>query len=128
MENILYTGTVYWAFDYEIEEMHQGERYFIRHLSFSAPLSRHQGNFYLTDNSIILESAAGNITIRLSEITQLYLGFDEIYSANSVKNFGLSWQPLRIIFKDDQVIYLVIDYRYGFTANNQIFALLKEIC
>jgi hypothetical protein len=128
MEKLLYQGTVYWSFVHEIEDMGIGERFFVRHVSFSAPLSKHQGVFYLSDRSIILESEDQKVTIPLSKITQLYLGFDEVFSGSSVKNFGMFWQPLRIVYNDDEVIYLIIDYKYGFAANKQIFQLLKEIC
>lgn len=128
MEKIFYEGIVNWAYDHEIQEMDYAERYFIRHISFSPPLSRHYGAFYLTDNAIILEGENDHIKIYLTEINQLFLGFDDVYSNASAKNFGLFWKPLRITFDDSKVIYLVIDYKFGFTANNQIFELLKEIC
>lgn len=127
MENIYYEGNVYWAYDHEISEMNYAERYFIRHLSFSPPLSKHQGNFSLTDRAIVLEAEEEKVTINLSTVTQLYLGFDEVYSSASAKNFGMFWKPLRIEF-EESVIYIVVDYKFGFTANDQIFELLKELC
>lgn len=127
MENIYYEGNVYWAYDHEIAEMNYAERYFIRHLSFSPPLSKHQGNFSLTDHAMVLEAEEEKVTINLSTVTQLYLGFDDVYSSASAKNFGMFWKPLRIEF-EESVTYIVVDYKFGFTANNQIFELLKELC
>ena len=128
MENILYEGIVYWAYDYEITSMNYAERYFIRHLSLSAPLSKHRGNFYLTSNSIIVEEDENELTIKLTDISQLYLGYDNVYSSSSAKNFGLFWKPLRIELEDETIVYLVVDYRNGFSQNATIFELLKELC
>jgi hypothetical protein len=126
MENILYEGTVLWATDAEITEMHFSERFIARQFSFVTPLSKHSGLIRLTDKSILIQGDE-DLVIPLAYINQLYMGFDDVFSVASVKNFGLFWQPIRLNYGNDLVVYLIVDYNYVGSSNRQFFGLLKEM-
>jgi hypothetical protein len=126
MQNIFYEGNVLWAFDEELSEMNVGEKVLLRQISFSPPLSKHHGRIYLTDDAIIIDGDR-ELLIALFEITQIYHGFDEVFTPASAKNFGLSWQPLRITFSNGSSVYLLIDYNYLTTANAHFFSLLQQL-
>jgi hypothetical protein len=126
MENILYEGNVLWATDSEITEMHFSERFLARQFSFVTPLSRHSGAICLTDKSILIQGDE-DLVIPLAYINQLYMGFDDVFSVASVKNFGLFWQPIRLNYGNDLVVYLIVDYNFVGSSNRQFFGLLKEM-
>lgn len=124
MENLIYEGTVYWAMDTEILAMDLTERYVGRHFSLTPPLSQHEGRIYLTNTAIHLEGDQQMI-ILLADITQISLDFDEVFSAASVKNFGMFWKPLRVTYGLDHIIYLIIDYTLMISNNKRFFEILK---
>jgi len=126
MENILYEGNVLWATDNEITAMDFSERFLARQFSFVPPLSRHRGVICLTDKSILIEGDE-DLVIPLNHINQLYLGFDDVYSVASVKNFGLFWQPIRVNYGNDLVVYLIVDYNFFGSSNKQFFGMLTEL-
>jgi hypothetical protein len=126
MENLIYEGTVYWAFDSEILAMDPAERYIGRHFSSVPPLSKHHGRIYLTETMIFIEGDE-DLTIPLVEITQLCLDFDEIFSAASVKNFGMFWKPLRVKYGLDVVVYLIVDFSLMISNNKRFYELLTNM-
>ena len=126
MENILYEGTVLWAADTEIQAMDFSERFLARQVSFVPPLSKHKGAVCLTNKSLLIEGDE-DLVIPLNHINQLYLGFDDVFSVASVKNFGMLWQPLRINYGNDLIIYLIVDYNIFGSANKRFFNLLKGL-
>lgn len=126
MENVIYEGNVLWAFDTEIQAMDFSERFLARQFSFVPPLSKHNGRIYLTDASIVIEGD-DDLTIPLNDINQLYLGFDDVFSVASAKNFGMMWQPLRINFGYDRTVYLIIDHNFFTASNKRFFGMLKEM-
>lgn len=84
----------------------------LRHISGVPPLHNHEGEIYLTSDSIIIKGDE-NLNILLSSIIQLYHGYDDTYRSSYVKNFGIFWQPLRVEFYTgfDRLnrIYLIIN-------------------
>ncbi|MET1053714.1 MAG: hypothetical protein ABWY16_00260 [Pedobacter sp.] len=126
MEKLIYEGAVYWAYDTEILAMDVSERYLGRHFSSVPPLSKHQGRIYLTNTAIFIEGDE-EASIPLSEITQISLDFDEVFSAASVKNFGMFWKPLRITYGLDSIIYLIVDYSVMISNNKRFFELLTSM-
>ena len=127
LKNILLKGNVLWAYDSELENKSQMNR-FAGLFSFVKPLHQHKGEIILTDNQIVI-SGDYPVSISLVSIDQLFLGFDEFYSVGSVKNWGAFWQPLRIKFSDltPRKIYLVIGYN-GISAQNKLwYDTLKEM-
>lgn len=126
MENILYEGNVLWATAAEIQEMDFSERFLARQFSFVPPLSKHRGALCLTDKSLLIEGDE-DLVIPLNRINQLYLGFDEVFLVASAKNFGMSWQPIRINYGNDLIVYLIIDYNLFGSGNNKFFNLMTEL-
>jgi hypothetical protein len=115
-DELILQGSVMWSFDYEVMEYTPGQKLISGLSGFGGPLHNHQGNIGLTDESIIIEADNDDedLVISLSSINQVYLGYDDIYTAESVKNAGLFWKPLRLEYYSAayqlQKIYLIIDY------------------
>lgn len=125
-QQIYFEGQALWIYDHELQTMEYNERFTIRHFSFVPPLSRHNGTAILTERSILLEGDE-SIVIPLASIEELYYGFDDLYTAASVKNFGAFWKPLRIRQGLAGYIYLIINYRYFYTSNEHFLTLLKDL-
>lgn len=126
MTNIFYEGNVLWAYDTEINSMNVSERFLSRHFSLVPPLSKHKGRIYLTGQSLMIDGDQ-ELLIPLADMDEIYHGFDEVFAAASAKNFGMSWQPLRISYANGHTVYLIVDYNYITTANLRFFNLLKEL-
>ena len=122
-------GRVLWSYDYEFAGKRRTvtnrlfSRWYLGLFSFIKPLNNnHEGQIILTGSELLI-TGDEDLSIPLSSVNELYLGFDALFPATSVKNFGAFWQPLRlefIIFKETRIIYLTIDYN-GLTANNQLW-------
>ncbi len=107
MRTIL-TGDALWCLDVEILDRDRAND-FAFHISGVLPFHRHRGEISLNERSLTI--VGGDILeILLEDLTELYLGFDEIYTRSLSKNFGMFWEPLRITMNKEQSIYLVIDY------------------
>ena len=105
------------------------------HTSFTNPLHRYKGLLKLDRETLSfhgIEKKTGNdfrLTVYRREIQQLYLGFDEVFTAFETRNLGLGWKPLRVVFireKTDYHMYLIITYSPGRTENEIWMELLKE--
>src|SRR5271167_1579931 len=93
----LLQGVAKWSYDYEMAEFTSTQKAITAMTSFVPPLHRHEGNIALTNSEIIIEGIGDddeNLTIQLNQLKQIYLGFDDLFPATSVKSFGLLWQPL----------------------------------
>ncbi|MBB5637219.1 hypothetical protein HDF26_004452 [Pedobacter cryoconitis] len=126
---VLQSGTVLWVFDYEFPEFTLLEKI---GMLFSGvnPLHKHSGTVYLTQDQLRLAAQDDELIIPLRDITQLYMGFDEIYKVTYVKSMGTFWQPVRIVYdqgNETKTVYLVIDLNYLSSGNNQWFGMLKEM-
>jgi len=102
--------------------------------SFVSPLHRHEGTIALTNSEIIIEGIGDDdedLTIQLDRLKQIYLGFDDVFPATSVKSFGFLWQPLRIEFYisavGTQSIYLIIDYNGLYTHDKDWYNTLTQM-
>ena len=127
--NILMSGHALWSYADEIAE--SGLKDEIQALfSFAKPLHHHEGEVLLTDSSLIINGDI-NLSIPLSDLNQLYLGFDDVFKSTYVKNNGMFWQPLRISFYDGNTVgtlYLIIDHNFiGTAKDKQWFDALKEV-
>ena len=127
METYL-TGNVLWSFDYELEQAGLTQE-MLALFSLMPPIHRHEGQLSLTDVALIIEGDISK-TIPLSVISQLYLGFDEVFRQSLVKNGGVFWQPLRLTLEGKagkEIVYLIIDHG-PFGAKNTIwFNALKDM-
>ncbi|RFZ81826.1 hypothetical protein DYU05_18565 [Mucilaginibacter terrenus] len=132
-EDLLLQGTVKWSYSHELAEFTGEYKRMSAMLSFSPPLHRHSGNIALTTTELIIEGAEGDedLTLKLSAIKQLYLGFDDIFPAHSVRSRGILWQPLRIEYYTStlttECIYLVIDFNGLYTHDKAWYNALREL-
>lgn len=117
-------GKVMWSFDHEIGAFSTTQKMLTGLSGIGGPLHAHNGNIALTSEQIIIEGLENDedLTIYLTAINELYLGFDDVYTVYSVKNAGLFWQPLRLEYFSNsyqtKTIYLIIEYN-GLYAHNK---------
>jgi hypothetical protein len=133
-ETFLLQGTAKWSYDYEMAEFTETQKAMTAMTLFVPPLHRHEGNIALTNSEIIIEGIGDDdedLTIQLNQLKQIYLGFDDVFSALSVKSFGLFWQPLRIEYYtsavETQSIYLIIDFNGIYTHDKDWFKTLTQM-
>jgi hypothetical protein len=133
-ETFLLQGTAKWSYDYEMAEFTETQKALASMTSFVPPLHRHEGNIALTNSEIIIEGVGDDgedLSIQLNTLKQIYLGFDDVFSALSVKSFGLFWQPLRIEYYisavETQSIYLIIDFNGIYTHDKDWFKTLTQM-
>ncbi|KIA91918.1 hypothetical protein OC25_19260 [Pedobacter kyungheensis] len=116
-------GNVLWSYDHELTN-EKGTSW-IKKLaglfSFLKPIHKHEGNILLASNGIFI-TGDEQLEVPLSNIEEVYMGFDELFPASPIKNFGLFWQPIRIRSTisrtQSQTVYLVIN-RTGIFSDNQ---------
>jgi len=123
---LLFESKALWIHDYEISAMSYDERFTIRHFSSVPPLSKHDGFIRLSETEIVLEGDEDRI-IPLASVTELYHGFDELYPASSVKNFGAFWKPLRIKHGYGNCTYFILNHGLFGTSNAHFLDLLKDL-
>jgi hypothetical protein len=117
-------GKALWSYDYELLQR-DASNDFAYH--FGIPFHQHAGEIVLTDETLTI-SGDEKLSVPLSHITQIALGFDDNFPDTLVKNFGLFWQPLRIMLRTNESIYLIIDYNIILGPKNKFwFESLKKI-
>lgn len=122
---VILSGSILWSFDVEVQNRNKNND-FTFHVSGMKPFHCYAGEIFLTERSIKIIGDS-EFEIRLENLTQIYLGFDENYSTSLSKNFGVFWQPLRLTLLDGQMIYLIIDYNFVSTNNKLWFHTLQEL-
>jgi hypothetical protein len=118
-------GKVLWSFDEEVLDrdlFHELGAHFTGVL----PFHRHSGEIALTKDALIIVGD-NDLEIPLSNVKQVYLGFDDIFPRTLLKNFGFFWQPLRISLSTGQSLYLIIDYTILGAKNQLWFNELQEV-
>lgn len=123
--NILLQGNVLWTYNHELEQRMR-YREFASHLSGVGLFYTHSGKITLTQKYLLIEGDEV-LELRLEDIEQIFLGFDELYVRALVKNFGVFWQPLRVITKHNLTVYLIIDYNSLWCKNSLWFNTLKDV-
>jgi len=121
----LLSGSVLWSFDAEVKLRNRNNDISF-HVSGVRPFHCHIGEIHLTENSICL-TGEDELVIPLEHLSQLYLGFDDIYTPSLSKNLGLFWQPLRLTMDDERLIYLIIDYNFLGSKNKMWFDNLTKM-
>lgn len=107
------------------------------HTSFAKPLHRYEGNLTLSDEKIMFDGKDTKtknhtaIEINKTEVTNLYLGFDDVFRRGEDRSLGIGFQPLRIIFSKDEkerTLYLIIDFNrlLRTTKNQEWYEELKK--
>ncbi|MDN5288184.1 MAG: hypothetical protein JWR38_4458 [Mucilaginibacter sp.] len=131
-ENFLLQGTVKWSYDHELAEVSQTRKIMTGMASFTPPLHHHEGYIALTSTEIIIESDNDeDLSIPLSTVNQVYLGFDDLFPMVSVRGAGLFWQPLRIGYSlssfETQYIYVIINFNGIYTHDKEWFNTLTAM-
>ena len=75
-----------------------------------------------TDEEISLE-------IYKDQVEEISLGFDESFNAMETRGLGLTWLPLRLQLNQngsEKKLYIITDYRLGWTDNQEYFEYLKK--
>ncbi len=125
-------GNVQWSYDHELtHEKGSGWLKKIAGLfSFLTPRHNHEGNILLASNGLFI-TGDEQLELPLSNIEEVYMGFDDLFPASSVKNFGLFWQPIRIRStisrSESQTVYLVINHTGIFSDNQTWFNTLISL-
>lgn len=102
------------------------------HISLMPPLHRYDGFIKLEAGHLLYsgEDTKTGKSLRFkidkAQVSQLSLGFDKTYTAFSSKDLGLFWKPLRLRLLNGTMLYLIINYRIGFTDNEFWFNTLKS--
>jgi len=126
---ILFESPVLWGYGFELESK-SGLNQIAAQFSGVPPIHEHSGNLVLTTGALQI-TGDEDLLISLTDIDQLYLGFDEIYPRNFVKNFGAFCQPLRITSSNgisESTIYLIAGYSASSCAPTQtLFKLLQDL-
>lgn len=119
----------FWSYEHELENKDSISQ-IAAQFSGIPPIHDHEGSLTLTNSylSIIGET---DLIIQLPDIDQLYLGFDDIYRRNFIKNLGLMCQPLRITYSNAlkaEVIYVIADYNFvGCAMTEQLFNQIHDL-
>jgi len=124
MDPIL-SGRVLWSFDREVTSRNMGNDIGF-HFSGVLPFHCHEGEIFLTEHEIRLVGD-DEMLVPLEELTELYHGFDDIYTPTLSKNFGMFWKPLRLSLYGGAVLYLIIDYNLLGTKNKSWFDTLTNM-
>jgi hypothetical protein len=107
------------------------------HTSFVKPLHRYEGNITLSDEKIVFDGKDIKtkndcaIEINKIDVTDIYLGFDDVFKRGEERSLGISFQPLRIVFSKDEkeyILYLIIDFNrlLRATKNKEWYEELKK--
>jgi hypothetical protein len=107
------------------------------HTSFVKPLHRYEGNIILSHEKIMFDGKDTKtkndyaIEINKMDVTDIYLGFDDVFKRGEDRSLGISFQPLRIIFSKDEkeyILYLIIDFNRLLRAskNKEWYEELKK--
>ncbi|KIO75415.1 hypothetical protein TH53_20800 [Pedobacter lusitanus] len=125
----LLEAKVLWSYDHELETK-TGINNIAAQFTGVPPVHNHTGVLRLTKDGLIIRGDE-DLIIPLADVEEAYVGFDESYQRNFVKNLGLLCQPLRIVTNNGiskNTIYLILDYNYfGCAKNLTLFDLLQEM-
>jgi hypothetical protein len=129
----LLQGTVKWSYDHEMAEISVSRKILAGMVSGVQALQHHQGNIALSTTALIIEGINDDedLTIPLSDMKQLYIGFDDLFPITAVKSMGMLWQPLRIGYYisafETKCIYLIIDFNGVYTHDKEWFNTLTQM-
>ncbi len=119
------SANVLWSFDQEVIERNSVNDIGF-HFTGALPFHRHGGEILLTENAINI-TGEDQLQVLLGELTELYHGFDDIYTPSLSKNFGMFWKPLRLTLNSGTLLYLIIDYNMLGTKNKVWFDTLTNM-
>lgn len=105
------------------------------HISFGKPLHRYEGILKIHANALVLEGQdiknQEDIILEIDkwQIEEVYYGFDETFRASDTRGLGLTWLPVRLTLNtnsESRNLYLIVNYRFGKTDNQDFFEFLKR--
>jgi hypothetical protein len=129
----LLQGTAKWSYDHEMAEISPSRKILAGIVSGATALPHHNGNIALSTTALIIEGINDDedLTIPLSTMKQLYIGFDDLFPITAVKSMGMLWQPLRIEYyiaaSETKCIYLIIDFNGVYTHDKEWFNMLTQM-
>jgi len=125
----LLESRVLWSYDHELKAK-TAFHHLAAQFSGIPPVHDHSGVLYVTERGLTIKGDE-DLVISLADIEEIYLGFDEVYPRNFIKNFGVFSEPLRILSVSrfsKTTIYMFLDYNFfGFAKNQTLFNLLQEV-
>ncbi|WP_421941215.1 hypothetical protein [Pedobacter sp.] len=122
-------GNVLWSYDYELSDKKNAGFFqkFKEFFSFLKPPHHHEGDILLASNGIFI-TGDEPLEMPISHIEEVYMGFDDIFPASAIKNFGPFWQPIRIKSivsrTESRTVYLIINHSGLFSDNQTWFNTL----
>jgi hypothetical protein len=125
-------GNVLWSYDHELtnEKSSSWIKKIAGLFSFLKPIHNHEGSILLASNGLFI-TGDEQLELPLSNIEEVYMGFDDLFPASSAKNFGAFWQPIRIRStisrSESQTVYLVINHTGIFSDNQTWFNTLISL-
>jgi hypothetical protein len=125
-------GNVLWSYDHELtnEKSSSWIKKIAGLFSFLKPIHNHEGNILLASNGLFI-TGDEQLELPLSNIEEVYMGFDDLFPASSAKNLGAFWQPIRIRStisrSESQTVYLVINHTGIFSDNQTWFNTLISL-
>jgi len=107
------------------------------HTSFARPLHRYDGELELWDEKIVFRGKDTktkdnySLDVGRKEITDVHLGFDDVFKRMEDRSVGISFLPLRIRFSKggyEQCMYLIMDFRRASrrTTNKEWYELIQK--
>nr|WP_067056390.1 hypothetical protein [Mucilaginibacter sp. L294] len=132
-DEVVLQGKVMWSYDYEMVEFTSAQKLMTGLSGIGGPLHNHQGYIALTGEQVLIEGQEGDeaLIIPLASMNELYLGYDDVFTASSVKNGGLFWQPLRLEYLSNNYqttkVYLIIDYNGLYSHNKRWYETLTAM-
>jgi hypothetical protein len=125
-------GNVLWSYDHELtnDKSSNWIKKIAGLFSFLKPVHNHEGDILLASNGLFI-TGDEHLELPLSNIEEVYMGFDDLFPASSAKNFGAFWQPIRIRStvsrSESQTVYLVINHTGIFSDNQTWFNTLISL-
>jgi len=120
-------NNVRWCYDHELANggclnVHSvsASRSFLHYL--------HIGEIEIKNNHITLRALdETSDSIPVSEIADIYRGYDDLFTSALTRPYGAFWSPLRFTYGQGRRIYLIIGYSILWTKNKQWYTIIKDL-
>jgi hypothetical protein len=124
---------VLWAFAEDVKTRTWAD-WLLAHTSFLKPLHRYEGMLTIHADRLQFvgwdkrNAKEVSLEIYKYQITQLFHGFDKVFSIMETRGLGLGGWPLRVTFmqnNSEENLYLITNFRFGWWSNKECFEFLK---
>ena len=116
------------AYDEDIKNRSFRE-WLVAHTSFLKPLHRYKGILKVDEEALVFDGKNKNgyidfnVTILMDNITDVFLGYDEVFRRREDRSMGLrGFEPLRIRFETkggEKTIYVFAGFHWTRTSHNR---------